>query len=65
MAYLWDSSPRFIRPFNDLELDEILYLLITIQGKQIIENQEDLMFFKETKNGNFFGEASFQGYGLI
>ena len=34
-------------------MDEILYLLNTIQGKQIIENQEDLMFLKETKNGNF------------
>ena len=48
VAELWDSSreeggwsPRFIRSFNDWELDEILRLLNTIQGKQIIENQED------------------------
>ena len=41
---LWDFSreeggwiPRFIRSFNDWELDEILSLLNTIQGKQIIE----------------------------
>ena len=60
MADLWDSSREeggwirsFIRSFNDWELDEILCLLNTIQGKQIIENQEDLMFFKETKNCNF------------
>ena len=45
--------PRFIRSFNDWELDEIFCLLSTIQGKQIIESQEDLMFFKETKDGNF------------
>ena len=38
-------DPSFIRYFNDWELDEILSL--------IIENQEDLMLFKETKNGNF------------
>ena len=57
---LWDSSreeggwiPHFIRSFNDWELDEILCLLNTIQGKQIIESQEDLMFCKETKDGNF------------
>ena len=56
---LWDSSreeggwiPCFIRSFNDWELDEILCLLNTIQGKQIIESQEDLMFCKETKDGN-------------
>ena len=60
VAELWDSSkeeggwtPCFIRSFNDWELDEILSLLNTIQEKQIIENQEDLTFFKETKNGNF------------
>ena len=41
----WDSSrkeggwaPLFIRSFNDWELDEILSLLNTIQGKQIIES---------------------------
>ena len=60
MADLWDSSReegglvrRYIRSFNDWELDEILSLLNTIQGKQIIKSQEDLMFFKEKKNGNF------------
>ena len=60
LADLWDSSreeggwiPRFIRSFNDWELDEILCLLNIVQGKQIIESQEDLMFFKETKDGNF------------
>ena len=67
VADLWDSSrdeggwtPRFIRPFNDWELDEILSLLNTIQGKQIIENQEELMFFKETKNGNFLVKLLFK-----
>ena len=34
-------------------MDEILSLFNTIQGKKIIESQEDLMFLKETKNGNF------------
>ena len=60
VADMWDSSreeggwiPRFIRSFNDWELDEILSLLNTVQGKQVIESQEDLMYFKETKNGNF------------
>ena len=60
VADLWDSSkeeggwiPRFIRSFNDWELEEIISLLNTIQGKQIIESQEDLVFLKETKNGNF------------
>ena len=60
MADLWDSSRdegglvrRYIRSFNDWELDEILSLLNTIQGKQIIESQEDLMFFKEKKMGIF------------
>ena len=70
MAELCDSSrdeggwiPRFIRSFNDWELDEILSLLNTIQGKQIIENQEDLMFFKEKKNGNFCVKLLFKAMG--
>ena len=61
VADLWDSAreeggwtPHFIRSFSDWELDEILSLLNTIQGKQIIENQEYLMFFKEIKNGIFW-----------
>ena len=48
-----DGSLTFFRSFNDWKFDEILCLLNTIQGKQIIESQKDLMFFKETKNGNF------------
>ena len=47
VAELWDSSreeggwiPCFIRSFNDWDLDEILSLLNTSQGKQIIENME-------------------------
>ena len=60
VADLWDSSreeggwiPRFVRSFNDSKLDEILCLLNAIQGKKIIESQEDLMSFKETKDGSF------------
>ena len=60
VADLWDSSreeggwiPRFVRSLNDWELEEILHLLNTIQGKRIIDSQDDLMLLKETKVESF------------
>ena len=42
---LWDSmgkeggwSPRFFRPFNDWEVEEVERLLVTIQGRRLNSN---------------------------
>ncbi|RVW71930.1 Vesicle-fusing ATPase [Vitis vinifera] len=60
-SYLWDSSgeeggwsPRFSRPFNDWEVEEVERLLVTIQGRRLIPNLEDRMLWKETKKRDFF-----------
>ena len=60
MVDLWDSSreeegwiPCFVRFFNDWELEEILCLLNTIQGKRNFDSQDDLMLLKETRDGRF------------
>ena len=57
---LWDSmgeeggwSPRFSRPFNDWEVEEVERLLVTIQGRQLNSNLEDRVLWKETKDGIF------------
>ena len=61
MVDLWDSSgeeggwsPRFSRPFNDWEVEEVERLLVTIQGRRLIPNLEDRMLWKETKKRDFF-----------
>ncbi|RVX17120.1 putative ribonuclease H protein [Vitis vinifera] len=56
----WDSSgeegvwsPRFSRPFNDWEVEEVERLLLTIQGVRLIPLVEDRMLWKVTSNGIF------------
>ena len=39
-------TPRLVRPFNDWEIEEIICLLQTIQGKRVIDSQDDLMFLR-------------------
>ena len=58
---LWDSmgeeggwNPRFSRPFNDWEVEEVERLLETIQGRRLNFNLEDRVLWKETKDENFF-----------
>ena len=53
-------TPRFARPFNDWELEEILCLLNTIQGKRIFDGQDDLMILKETRDGRFLVKLLFK-----
>ncbi|RVW51826.1 hypothetical protein CK203_085751 [Vitis vinifera] len=43
-------TPRFLRPFNDWEVERFL---LTIQGKRLNANVEDRMVWKETKNEIF------------
>ena len=40
-------------PFNDWELEEILCLLNTIQGKRIFDSKDYLMILKETRDDCF------------
>ena len=61
LVELWDSmgeegswNPKFSRPFNDQELDEVERLLLTIQGKRLDTNLEDKVLWKKTKDENFF-----------
>ena len=60
LVELWDSSreegvwsPRFSRPFNDWEVEEVERLLVTIQGRRLNPNLEDRVLWKETKNEIF------------
>ena len=48
LVELWDSSgeegvwsPRFSRPFNDWEVEEVERLLFTIRGRRLNPNLED------------------------
>lgn len=43
----------FIRPFNDLEVEEVKNHLQPIQGKRVLLCQEDMMFLKEARDGRF------------
>ena len=36
-----------------MKVDDVLSLLLVIQGKRILPSQEDLMFLKESSAGNF------------
>lgn len=53
----------FIRPFNDLEVEEVKNHLQPIQGKRVLLCQEDMMFLKEARDGRFFSKASRPGLG--
>ena len=62
---LWDStgeeggwSPRFSRPFNDWEVEEVERLLVTIQGRRLNPNLEDRVLWKETKDMILFYQIS-------
>ncbi|RVW78924.1 putative ribonuclease H protein [Vitis vinifera] len=56
----WDTSgvegvwsPRFSRPFNDWEVEEVERLLLTIRGARLSPLMEDRMRWKVTSNGSF------------
>ncbi|RVW56296.1 Argininosuccinate lyase, chloroplastic [Vitis vinifera] len=56
----WDSigeeggwTPRFLRPFNDWEVEKVERFLSSIQGKRLNADVEDRMVWKETKNEIF------------
>ncbi|RVX20110.1 putative ribonuclease H protein [Vitis vinifera] len=56
----WDTSgvegawsPRFSRPFNDWEVEEVERLLLTIRGARLSPLMEDRMMWKVTSNGSF------------
>ncbi|RVW45833.1 hypothetical protein CK203_086256 [Vitis vinifera] len=61
VADCWDSmgevggwNPRFLRPFNDWEVEEVEEVerfLLIIQGKRLNADLEDRMVWKETKDG--------------
>ena len=60
MAEVWDPfseegrwNPRFLRPFNDWEVDLVDQFLSTIQRKRVFMDLEDKLLWKETKNGKF------------
>ncbi|RVW55484.1 Retrovirus-related Pol polyprotein from transposon RE1 [Vitis vinifera] len=63
VADCWDSmgevggwNPRFLRPFNDWEVER---LLLIIQGKRLNADLEDRMVWNETKDGIFSIKSCF------
>nr|CAN72177.1 hypothetical protein VITISV_012537 [Vitis vinifera] len=66
VADCWDSmgevggwNPRFLRPFNDWEVEEVESFLLIIQGKRLNADLEDRMVWKETKDGIFSVKSCF------
>ncbi|RVW65596.1 putative ribonuclease H protein [Vitis vinifera] len=66
VADCWDSmgevggwNSRFLRPFNDWEVEEVESFLLIIQGKRLNADLEDRMVWKETKDGNFSVKSCF------
>ena len=66
VADCWDSmgevggwNPRFLRPFNDWEVEEVERLLLIIQGKRLNADLEDRMVWNETKDGIFSVKSCF------
>ncbi|KAJ9680532.1 hypothetical protein PVL29_019761 [Vitis rotundifolia] len=66
VADCWDAmgevggwNPRFLRPFNDWEVDEVESLLRIIQGKRLNAELEDRMVWNVTKNGIFSVKSCF------
>ena len=51
--------PRFLRPFNDWEVEEVEKLLLIIQGKRLNADLEDRMVWKESKDGIFSVKSCF------
>ena len=69
LVELWDSTgeeggwnPRFSRPFNVWEVEEVERLLLTIQGKRLDTNLEDRVIWKETKDRNFFVKSLYNAF---
>ncbi|RVW67933.1 hypothetical protein CK203_064387 [Vitis vinifera] len=52
-------NPRFLRPFNDWEVEEVESFLLIIQGKRLNADLEDWMVWKETKEGIFSVKSCF------
>ncbi|RVW80825.1 putative ribonuclease H protein [Vitis vinifera] len=52
-------NPRFLRPFNDWEVEEVERLLLIIQGKRLNADLEDRMVWNETKDGIFSVKSCF------
>ncbi|RVW78519.1 putative mitochondrial protein [Vitis vinifera] len=50
-------SPRFSRPFNDWEVEEMERFLLTIWGVRLIPLVEDRMLWKVTSNGIFSAKS--------
>ena len=52
-------KPCFLRPFNNWEVDLVGRFIGTIQGKKAIPKAEDMVTWKENKNGNFIAKSLF------
>ncbi|RVW63178.1 putative mitochondrial protein [Vitis vinifera] len=66
VADCWDSmgevggwNPRFLRPFNDWEVEEVERLLLIIQGKRLNADLEDRIVWNETKDWIFSVKSCF------
>ncbi|KAJ9684352.1 hypothetical protein PVL29_016699 [Vitis rotundifolia] len=59
VANIWDPlaeggwNPCFLRAFNDWEVEEVERFLGRLHGKRILENEEDMVSWTETKSGKF------------
>ena len=57
-------SPRFSRPFNDWEVEEVERFLLAIHGKRMVTNVEDRVLWKETKDGKFSIKSLYSAFEL-
>ena len=66
MAEVWDAlgaeggwNPRFVRCFNDWEMDMVQSFIDTISNKRILPSIKDRLMWKKTTGGLFSVKSSF------
>ena len=57
-------SPRFSRPFNDWEMDDVERFLLCLCGKRVNLDEEDRVWWMESKNGKFSFKSIYKSLEL-
>ncbi|KAJ9682276.1 hypothetical protein PVL29_018248 [Vitis rotundifolia] len=58
-------TPRFNRPFNDWELEEVERLLCCLDGKKVRVDEEDRVRWMDSKDGDFLVKSLYRALQLV
>ena len=65
MADIWDHcrgegprNPNFVRPFNDLEIEEVPNFMGLMNARRVKQKQNDRLFWKEDKKSTYIVRAN-------